>query len=124
MVKDLCCNAGDAGLIPEQRTEIPNVVRQLSPDAIATKPACSEGDPVSCNKDLTQPDEHINTFKKSKESNLTARFMLARIRMHAFFAVCRSAGYSLAHRFPAPPVHSQTSFSLCPHVALEVWQGH
>ena len=66
MVKDLPCNAGNASLIPERGTKIPNAMGQLSPGAVATKPVRSEGDPVSCNKDLTQPNEHINIFKKSQ----------------------------------------------------------
>jgi len=41
VVKDLPCNAGDAGLIPERGTKIPNVTGQLSPGAVATKPARS-----------------------------------------------------------------------------------
>ena len=31
MVKNLPCNAGDAGFIPGRGTEIPHAVRQLSP---------------------------------------------------------------------------------------------
>ena len=36
MVKDLPCNAVDAGLIPERGTKIPNIMGQLSSGALAS----------------------------------------------------------------------------------------
>lgn len=34
MIKDLPCNAADAGLIPERGPKIPNIMGQLSPGAV------------------------------------------------------------------------------------------
>ena len=57
---------------------------------------------MSCNKDLTQPNEHINTFKKSKESNVTARLMLARIGMHAVLCRVQKSGLLPGPLVPSP----------------------
>ena len=40
-IKNLPCNAGDAGLIPGQGTKIPSTVGQLSP-CVTTKTQCSQ----------------------------------------------------------------------------------
>ena len=39
VVKNLPCNAGDAGSIPGQGTKIPRAVGQLSPSATTTEPS-------------------------------------------------------------------------------------
>ena len=48
MVKNLPCDAGSAGSIPGQKTEIPHVMEQLSPYTITTELECSgaPGPPV------------------------------------------------------------------------------
>ena len=40
MVKNLSCNAGDAGSIPGEGTKIPHAAGQLSLRAATTEPAC------------------------------------------------------------------------------------
>ena len=40
VVKNLPCNAGDAGSIPGQRTKIPHAAGQLSPQATTTELVC------------------------------------------------------------------------------------
>ena len=52
MVKNLPCNAVDAGLIPGQGTKIPHAVGQLSPLAARTEPASLES-PCTAAKDPT-----------------------------------------------------------------------
>ena len=42
MVKNLPCNAGDAGLIPGWGTKIPHAVEQLSPCPVTTKSMCRD----------------------------------------------------------------------------------
>ena len=42
MVKNLPCDAEDAGLTPGQGTKILHAVEQLSPHTITTVPACSD----------------------------------------------------------------------------------
>ena len=49
MVKNLPCNAVDAGSIPGQGTKIPHAVGQLSPLAASTEPA-SQLESVHCDK--------------------------------------------------------------------------
>ena len=41
VVKNLPCDAGNASLIPGQRTKIPHAERQLSLHATTTEPVCS-----------------------------------------------------------------------------------
>ena len=40
MVKNLPCNAGEAGLVPGGRTKIPHASGQLSPQAAAMESVC------------------------------------------------------------------------------------
>ena len=40
MVKNLPCNAGDAGSIPGRGTKIPHAVEQLSLCSAVTEPVC------------------------------------------------------------------------------------
>ena len=41
VVKNLSCNAGDAGSIPGQETKIPHAAGQLNSCAATTEPTCS-----------------------------------------------------------------------------------
>ena len=40
VVKNPPCNAGDVGSIPGQGTKIPNAMKEPSPQAATTEPAC------------------------------------------------------------------------------------
>ena len=53
LAKNLPCNAGGAGSIPGQKTEIPHVVEQLSPQAVTTEfecPGATRKPSQCCNK--------------------------------------------------------------------------
>ena len=57
MVKNLPCNAGDVGSIPNQGTKIPHAVEQLSPRATITEPRCLS--PCATTRESVYPKERL-----------------------------------------------------------------
>ena len=56
VVKNLPCNAGDAGSIPGRGTKIPHAMGQLSPHAAAReKPVHHNEEPTRCNEKSRMP---------------------------------------------------------------------
>ena len=62
MVKNLPCNAGDSGSIPDQGTKIPHPAEQLSPLATIKGPPCTE------TKDARDARKILGAATKTKSS--------------------------------------------------------
>ena len=84
MVKNPPTNAGDAGLIPDQGTKIPQTMGQLSPCTTTTEPACLNYRawvpqtiepmcPGACALQLERENPHATTRKKPARCNKRSR---------------------------------------------------
>ena len=73
VVKNPHYNAGDAGLIPGQRSKIPHAVGQLSPRATTTELACLNESPRAANYKPHVPWSLRTTTREEKSLHATTR---------------------------------------------------